>query len=92
VVPEKLKPKDLLTFRWLILDRLTRNRQRGHIEGVVFRNIRAVADPLRVELKGFDSAHAVENVRFQDVMVNGELLSAPAVKTNDFVKNVTWGR
>jgi len=31
------------------------------------KNIRAQADPLRVELKGFDETHAVEKVVFEDV-------------------------
>ncbi|MGO9203003.1 MAG: glycosyl hydrolase family 28 protein [Limisphaerales bacterium] len=68
----------------------TRDRERGHIDGVVFKNIRAVADPLRVELKGFDDTHAVENVLFQDVVVNGKVLSPAAVKTNAFVRNTAF--
>lgn len=68
----------------------TRDQERGHIDGVVFKNIRAVADPLRVELKGFDDTHAVENVLFQDVVVNGKVLSPAAVKTNAFVRNTAF--
>lgn len=67
----------------------TRDDERGHIDGVIFKNIRAKADPLRVELKGFDETHTVENVLFEDVMVNGKPLAAPDVKTNAFVRKVT---
>jgi len=67
----------------------TRDEQRGHIEGVTFRNIRARANPLRIELKGFDETHAVEQVGFEDVVVNGRPLAARDVSTNAFVRNVT---
>jgi hypothetical protein len=58
-------------------------------EGVTFKNIRARADPLRVELKGFDATHAVEKVVFEDVVVNGQPLAAADVKTNAFVRDLT---
>jgi hypothetical protein len=67
----------------------TRDDQRGHIDGVSFKHIRATANPLRVELTGFDEAHAVENVRLEDVVVNGRPLAAADVKTNAFVKQLT---
>lgn len=68
----------------------TRDPERGHIDGVTFRNIRATANPMRVELRGFDEAHAVENVRFEGVVVNGQPLAADSVSTNAFVRNVTF--
>ena len=67
----------------------TRDDERGHIDGVVFENISATANPLRVQLQGFDETHLVENVLFQDVAVNGAALSFADVKTNAFVKGVT---
>jgi hypothetical protein len=67
----------------------TRDDERGHIEGVTFKNIRAQAAPLRVELKGFDATHVVQKVVFEDVVVNGRPLVAGDVKTNAFVRNVT---
>jgi hypothetical protein len=66
----------------------TRDDERGHIDGVVFKNIRATTNPLRVQLQGFDETHLVENVLFQDVAVNGAALSFADVKTNAFVKGV----
>jgi hypothetical protein len=67
----------------------TRDNERGHIDGVVFKNITAAANPLIVQLQGFDETHLVENVLFQDVVVNGAALSAADVKTNAFVKGVS---
>lgn len=67
----------------------TRDAERGHIEGVTFRNIRARAEPLRVEFQGFDATHAVENVLLEGVIVNGRPLSRADVKTNAFVRGVT---
>jgi len=66
----------------------TRDNERGHIDGVGFKNISATANPLRVQLQGFDETHLVENVLFQDVVVNGAALAAADVKTNAFVKGV----
>ena len=67
----------------------TRDAERGHIQGVTFKNIRAVADPLRIELNGFDEAHAVTDVAFQDVLVNGRPLTQADVKMNASVRNVS---
>jgi hypothetical protein len=66
----------------------TRDDARGQIDGVTFQNIRATAKPLRVELKGFDETHLVENVLFRDVVVNGQPLAVGDVKTNEFVKTI----
>ena len=66
----------------------TRDDARGHIDGVTFQNIRATAKPLRVELKGYDETHLVENVVFRDVVVNGRPLTSAEVKTNEFVRTV----
>jgi len=71
------------TFVW------TRDQERGHIQRVTFKDIRAVADPLRIELNGFDEAHEVGDVMFQDVLVNGRRLTPADVKANAFVRNVS---
>jgi hypothetical protein len=67
----------------------TRDAERGHIQDVTFKNIRAAsALPLRVELVGFDQAHGIEDVLFQDVVVNGKPLRRDEVKANAFTRNV----
>jgi len=67
----------------------TRDPERGHIQNVTFKGISAVADPLRVELAGFDESHAVSDVVFRDVRVNGRPLTQADVKMNAFVRNVS---
>lgn len=77
---------------WIDKASWTRDSERGHIDGVVFKNVRAVADPLHVDLHGFDAAHTVENILFEDVVVNGKPLSPVDVKTNAFIRNVDFRR
>ncbi len=67
----------------------TRDQERGHIQGVTFKDIIAAADPLRIELQGFDETHGVSDVVFQDVRVNGRALTRADVKANTFVRNVS---
>ena len=67
----------------------TRDPERGHVQSVTFKDINAVADPLRVELTGFDESHAVSDVAFQGVRVNGRPLTQADVKMNAFVRNVS---
>jgi len=86
----RIEESPRLISLWIDKAFWTKDSERGHIDGVVFKDITATADPVRVELKGFDEAHAVENVRFEGVKVNGKALSAEMVKTNGFVRNVTW--
>ncbi len=71
------------TFVW------TRDPERGHIQNVTFKDIDAVADPLRIELTGFDETHQVSDVAFENVRVNGENLTRSQVKANAFVRNVS---
>ena len=66
----------------------TRDAERGHIRDVLFKGIAARGEAPVVELTGFDAEHAVENVRFQDVTVNGRPLTETDVKKNAFVRGV----
>jgi polygalacturonase len=75
---------------WIDKANWTRDSERGHIDGVTFKNVRALADSLRVALHGFDEVHAVENVVFEGVVINGKSLSLADVKTNAFVRNVEY--
>lgn len=68
----------------------TRDDARGHIEDVRFQDIHATANPLAVELKGFDETHAVERVIFQKVVVNGQPLQVGQIKTNAFVRGISF--
>jgi len=66
----------------------TRDPERGHIDSVTFEDILATAERPKIELTGFDDAHAVTNVLFQDVRINGKPLTAEDVKSNAFVRGV----
>jgi hypothetical protein len=86
----RIEESPRLISLWIDKAYWSRDNERGHIEGVVFKNLRAVANPLQVDLRGFDQAHAVENVLFEDVVVNGKPLSWADVKTNAFVRGVAY--
>ena len=84
----RLEESPRLISLWIDKASWTRDVERGHIDGVVFQNIQAIAQPLRVELKGFDDTHAIENVSFQSVVVNGKPLTPADVRKSAFVRNV----
>ena len=67
----------------------TRDPERGHIQGVVFKDIQAIGDQPKIELQGFDAQHQVEDVQFEHVTVNGKPLAATDVRQNEFVRQVT---
>ena len=87
---ENLRIEESPRFISLWIDKAfwTRDAQRGHISRVVFRDI-ATSAPTRIELKGFDAEHAIENVLFQNVTVGGKPLEASDVHANEFVRGVT---
>jgi len=69
----------------------SKETERGHIDEVTFRGIRSVAPsrgPL-CELIGFDPAHKVNKVQFQNVVVNGRQLKESDLKKNPFVGEVS---
>jgi hypothetical protein len=66
----------------------TRDEARGHIDGVVFKDIRAVGKDPRLEFTGFSETNAVENVTLTNVTINGRPLKPGEVKSNAFVRSV----
>ncbi len=73
---------------WIAKAVWTRDAERGHIKDVLFKKIAAAGDAPLIELTGFDATHAVENVKFQDVTVNGTPLAKERIKSNAFVRGV----
>ena len=66
--------------------------ERGHIADITFRNITSVAPELpdsTAVLTGLDATHAIDRVRFDDVIVGGKRLTLADVKQNAFVSGVT---
>lgn len=86
----RIEESPRLISLWINKAQYSAGPERGHIDNVVFKNINAAANPVRVDLQGFDATHVVENVLFDNVVVNGRRLSAKDVKTNAFVKNVSF--
>lgn len=85
----RIEESPRLISLWIDQAFWSRDAERGHIDGVLFKDIRAQTDSLRVEFKGFDAPHAVENVLLENVLVNGRPLKNTDVKTNAFVRGVT---
>ncbi len=84
----RIEESQKLISLWIGKAVWTRDEERGRIQGVVFRNIRAAAEKPRIELTGFDEGHAVEGVTFENVAVNGKPLAPAEVKSNAFVRDV----
>ncbi len=84
----RIEESQRLISLWIGKAVWSRDEERGRIKGVTFRNVRAAAERPLVELKGFDEAHAVEDVTFDNVVINGKPLSPADVKSNQFVRNV----
>ncbi len=73
---------------WIGKANWSRDAERGHIRDIVFRDIHAIGGHPRIELQGFDANHAVENVLFQNVTIDGQPITPANVKQNDFVRGV----
>lgn len=65
-----------------------RDESRGHIDGVVFKDIRAAGKTPLVEFIGFGEANVIENVTLENVTINEKPLKQTDIKSNAFVKNV----
>lgn len=63
--------------------------ERGHISNVTFKDITAQGNPLTVELTGYDNAHKVEGVTFDNVTVNGSFLQWSQVTRNAYVSGIS---
>lgn len=62
--------------------------QRGHIQGVVFKDIKAIGSPLTIAFVGADAKHEISDVAFENVRLNGKPVTRSDVQTNSFVKNI----
>ena len=66
----------------------SRDEARGHIDNVVFKDIRAVGKDPRLEFAGFSETNAIENVTLTNVTINGKPLKQEEIKSNAFVRSV----
>ncbi|HTJ79486.1 MAG TPA: glycosyl hydrolase family 28 protein [Rariglobus sp.] len=73
---------------WIGAANWSRDAERGHIDGIVFKNITCASGTAKIEFKGFDAEHAISNVLLENVVINGHPLARDNVITNAFVSNV----
>jgi hypothetical protein len=85
----RIEESPRLISLWIDKAVWSRDAERGHIQNVRFKNINVTSPSLRVELKGFDETHQIEDVVFDGVRVNGKPLSVADIKTNAFVRAVS---
>jgi hypothetical protein len=63
--------------------------ERGHINGVTFKNINSTGNPLTVNLTGYDATHKIENVTFEQVRINNAPLTLQKITSNAYVENIS---
>jgi len=87
---ENIRIEESLKFisLWIGKAIWTRDQERGHIAGVVFKDITASGSPLTVDLTGIDAGHAIDDVVFDHVVLNGKPLTREAMQINPYVQNV----
>jgi len=64
------------------------DKEYGHIENVVFKNITAFGKPLTVELVGIDAQHGIKDITFQNILMNGNPLTQDEIKKTPFISNL----
>jgi hypothetical protein len=66
----------------------SKEAERGHIEQVVFRNIRVASGTAQVESKGYDAGHAVDDALFENVTLPGGPLEVGEIGQNEFSRDI----
>lgn len=83
----RLEESPRLISVWIGKAVWSRDQERGHIRGVVFKNIDVAKGSPPIELTGFDGAHAVEGVTFENMTMGGKRLHSSDVRANAFVRD-----
>ena len=73
---------------WINKDVWTTDTQRGHIDGIYFKNITVTGNPANVQLLGYGEKNLINNVIFKDVSINGSSLTNKQIEKNEYVTNV----
>ena len=78
---------------WINTAVWTTDARRGHIDGVVFKDITVTNSnrPLKkgIEFLGHSAEHAIRNVVIDNVVINGKKVTKEDVVMNDYVYDVT---
>jgi hypothetical protein len=79
---------------WIGADMWGHDKQRGHVKGVLFKNITAAGKaPPASRLTGCDATHLIEDVTFENLRINGRVVTAledGRITVNQFVKDVKF--
>lgn len=73
---------------WIGKAQWSRDKDYGYIQDVTFKHIKASGFPLTVEMVGINAQHEIQNVKFEDIKFNGNLINSKMVEANSFVKNI----
>jgi hypothetical protein len=93
---ENIRVNDVrqLIHCWIGQDMWGQDSQRGHVDGVLFKNITVTGpDFPRSRLLGFDATHLIENVAFKNVRILGKTILSQQdgkISTNPFVRNLRF--
>ena len=86
--------RNTLIHCWIGADMWGHDKTRGRIQGAVFKDIQVAGKTFPVsKLTGFDETHLVEDVTFERLRIQGQLIGdaeAAKLKANAHVKNVRF--
>lgn len=90
---ENIRIEESVKFASLWINEATwsRDKERGHIEDVIFKNITVNnSKPLvkEMEFLGYDKDHAIKNVLVENVVINGKKVTKDDIVMNDYVYDV----
>ena len=79
---------------WVGKDMWGHDRERGHVDGVLLKDITVGGEHFpKSTLTGCDAAHLVENVAFDNLRIQGKVihnLQEGNISVNQYVKNVQF--
>jgi polygalacturonase len=83
----RVEESNQLISLWIGKAMWSHDKDYGNIQNVIFKNITA-SGACKIELVGQDNTHLVQNVTFQDVIIDSKRLSNSNIKANSFAKSV----
>ena len=91
---ENIRIEETVKFASLWINKAfwTSDAERGHIRDIIFKDIvlTSLAPLVKgIELLGYDKEHAIKNVTFDNVVIQGKKINNDNIVTNDYVYEVT---
>lgn len=81
---------------WIGKDMWGNDAERGHINDILFKNVSLVGTlPTRSEIVGADADHAVHNVAFENLSINGKTVEnakSAGIKLNQHAQEIRFAR